>query len=148
MTKVDVVQSYLEVLVEQLLETDDLKVHPDGDIGVEHRSAVWFARVRDRADSPHIEVFSVMVADVGPDPGLYEALNELNRQLTHCRAFHTGRAVVLAGELVGETTTLADLACLANEVADVAHEEGPQLAGTFGGTVARPDHVGDDDEED
>ncbi|MCW2607333.1 MAG: hypothetical protein JWO60_2026 [Frankiales bacterium] len=147
MTKRDVVQSHLEVLVEQLLETDDLKVQPDGDIGVEHDSAVWSARVRDRGGDPHIEVFSVVVSDVAADPGLYEALNDLNARLSHCRAFHSGSSVVVAGELLGETTTYADLACLAHEVAHAAHGEGPGLAATFGGRVARPDHV-DDDQED
>lgn len=140
-------QSHLEVLVEQLLETDDLKVQPDGEIGVEHRSAVWFARVRERGGEPHIEVFSVVVADVDADPGLYEALNDLNRRLSHCRAFHAGRQVVLAGELRGESTTFPDLECLAQEVAFAAHGEGPGLAATFGGTVARP-HLVDDADQD
>ncbi|MCW2779116.1 MAG: hypothetical protein JWN17_2841, partial [Frankiales bacterium] len=144
-TKADVVQSHLEVLMEQLLETEDLQVDDDGDIGVEHASAVWWARVRPRAGAPHIEVFSVAVTDVAPDPGLLEALNDLNGRLSHCRAFHADRKVVVAGELVGEWATLDDLVCLSGEVSSTAHREGPLLVKTFGGSVARPEHVDEED---
>lgn len=136
MGKRDVVQSHLEVLMEQLLETEELSVDDDGDVPVRHGSATWVARVRDRGSTPHIEVFSVVVADVDQDPGLLEALNDLNRRLVHCRAFHADRAVVVAGELVGETCALADLECLAMEVAAAAVDQGPALARTFGGHLA------------
>lgn len=145
MTLTHVVQSHLEVLMEQLLDTEDLAVDDDGDIGVEHASAVWWARVRDRGRTPHLEVFSVVVTGVGPDPGLLEALNDLNRTLSHCRIFHTEDKVVLAGELVGQWATLEDLQCLSSEIATTAHREGPRLARTFGGTVTRPEHVDEED---
>lgn len=144
MSRTDVVQSHLEVLMEQLLGTEELQVDDDGDIGVEHASAVWFSRVRPRGDSPHIEVFSVVVSDVDADPGLLEALNDLNRRLSHCRAFHTDRRVVVAGEIVGEHATLPDLECLALEVARAAHAEGPELVRAFGGHVSRPDWTEED----
>lgn len=147
MTKSDAVQSHLEVLMERLLGTEDLKVDPDGDIGVEHGSAVWWARLRQRGQQPHIEVFSVALDEVDADPGLYEALNDLNRRLSHCRAFHAGRQVVLAGELVGESTSLPDLDCLAHEVAVAAHVEGRRLAEVFGGVVGRPEWVEDEGED-
>lgn len=142
MSQMDVIQSHLEALMEQHLETDELRVDCDGDIGVHNQSARYVARVKAYGhNEPHIEVYSIVVDGVEADPGLYEALNELNRRLAHSRAFWTERKVVFAGELVGEAAELADLECLCEEIAGMAHEEGPKLAATFGGEVSFPEEM-------
>ena len=142
MSKRDVVQSHVEVLMAQMLETDDLKINPCHEIPVFYRSAVYKVRV---ALSPqpatHVEVFAVALDEVDPDPGLYEALNTINRKLSHGRAFYAERKVVIAGELYGETLDLPQLRCTCDEVAAVADYEGPRLAAVFGGQVARPNYA-------
>lgn len=144
MSDTDVIQSHLEVLMSQHLETDDLQVDCDGDIGVHEGSACYVARVKQYGHNlPHIEVYSVVVDGVDADPGLYEALNEVNRKLTHTRAFWTNRKVVVAGEIVGSSAELEDLECLCGEIAGLANEEGPKLAATFGGAVSFPDGEAD-----
>lgn len=137
---VDVIQSHLEVLMAQHLETDELLVDCDGDIAVQDERARYVARVKKYGHNvPHIEVYSIVVRGVDADPGLYEALNDWNRRLSHSRAFWTDRKVVVAGELVGEAAGLADLVCLCSEIAGMAGGEGPKIAATFGGQLSCPD---------
>lgn len=136
----DVVQSHVEALMAGFLGTDDLQIDEDGDIAVRSQSARYIVRVRDYdRDCPHVEVFAVMVNDVDADPGLFEALNEINRRATHTRAFWLDRMVVLANQLVGLTMSSQDLTCACDEVAFIAHRDGPRLAATFGGHVAFPE---------
>lgn len=140
MSDMDVIQSHLEVLMSQHLETDDLQVDCDGDVAVHADTARYVARVKQYGhNTPHIEVYSVVVDGVDADPGLYEALNEMNRRLAHARAFWTDRKVVVAGEIVGSSAELADIERLCGEIAGTANEEGPKLAATFGGAVSFPD---------
>lgn len=140
------VQSHMETLMERLLETDELKVKEGGEVPVSHRSAAYTVRVVGIDLRPHVEVYAVAVDDIDEDPGLYEALNLLNRGLSHARAFWEDRKVVLAASLLGAALGLDELTCTCQEIAAVAHREGPRLAKTFGGTVARPDEVEEDEE--
>ena len=142
MSKRDVVQSHIEVLMAQMLETDDLKINPCNEIPVFYRSAVYKVRVSPSPQpAPHVEVFAVALDEIDPDPGLYEALNSINRKLSHARAFYSERQVIIAGELYGETLDLPELRCTCDEVAAVADYEGLRLAAVYGGHVARPNYA-------
>ncbi len=128
-----VVQSHLEVLMQEWLEAEHLKVTPEDEIDVQSGTAAYSARVRTDRSEPHVEVYSVVLSDVERDPGLFEALNEINRTLGHSRIFWWRETVVLAGELVGATADVTALGCLCAEIASRADQEGPVLAKTFGG---------------
>jgi hypothetical protein len=147
-SKKDVVQSHIEVLMHEYLRTDELQVDCDGDIPVRYHSAVYTVRLapRDNSCQPHVEVYAVVVSDVDADPGLYEALNAINRKLSHARAFWAERKVIIAGELVGTSLDLPALGCVCDEVSMAAHMEGPTLAKTFGGRVGCPEGIGEEDE--
>lgn len=132
MTRHAVIQSHMEVLMQEVLGVDELIVSPDAEVVVSSGDGSYAVRLRE-GEEPHIEVYSVVLTAVDADPGLFEALNDLNRRLAHCRAFWHRGQVVLAGELVGVSTTAADLACLCNEVAHHVETDGPELAGVFGG---------------
>ncbi len=147
MSRRDVVQSHMETLMERLLETDELRVNEAGAVPVSHGSAIYTVRVIGVDRSPHVEVYAVAVDDIDSDPGLYEALNVLNRRLAHARAFWEDRKVVLAATLLGAALELDELECTCDEIAVLAHREGPRLAKTFGGRVARPDEVEEEVEE-
>jgi hypothetical protein len=138
----DVIQSHLEVLMEKHLETDELKVACDGEIRVSCQSGAYTARVKTYAHAePHIEIYSVMVEGVDADPGLFEAINEFNRGLSHARVFWMDRQVVVVGEMLGVTADEADVDCVCQEIGSFVHAEGPKLAATFGGSVAFPDQI-------
>ena len=133
MSKIDVVQSHVEVLMRQVLGLDELHICPNGEIPVRFRTATYNVRVRPNQRMPHVEVYSVVVEDVDADPGLYEAINTLNSRLSHLRAFWMDRKVVVAGELYGSAIDHDSLDCVCDEISEVAHENGPQLAAVFGG---------------
>jgi hypothetical protein len=142
MSQRDVIQSHLEVLMARHLETDDLLVDKDGEIPVHCSSGRYMARVKDYGDSePHIEVYSVMIEDIEADPGLFEAINALNRRVSHLRVFWVEDKVVVVSELVGSTADQADIDCVCTEIGNFVHNEGPRLTKTFGGTVAFPDEI-------
>ena len=137
-------QSHIEVLMQRYLESDHLCVDSDGDIPVRHGNIVYTVRLaKHEQPEPHVEAYAILVSDVDADPGLYEALNSINRRLSHARAFWADRKVVLAGELVGVGLELQALACLCDEIALAANHEAPVLANTFGGTSGCCDE-GDD----
>jgi len=128
-----VVQSHLEVLMQEYLEVEELRVAPNGDIGVRTEESGFTARIRSDRGEPHLEVYSVVLDEVQADPGLWEALNGLNGGLTHCRVFWRDGAIVVAGELLGAFTALPSLECLIGEVVRIADEEAPQLHAVYGG---------------
>lgn len=129
-----VVQSHMEVLMKQVLSLEELIVSPQDEVVVSTRNGNYSVRVRQRPE-PHIEVYSVLVSDVEADPGLYEALNEINRRLSHCRVFWYRDNVVLAGELVGISATREALSCLCDEVAEHVDSDAAELHTVFGGTT-------------
>ena len=137
MSRQAVVQSHMEVLMHEVLGVDELIVAPDGEVVVSTEHGSYSVRVRDR-DEPHIEVYSVLL-EVDADPGLYEALNEINIKLCHCRAFWYRGRVVLAGELVGTCADAESLGCLCGEVAHNVDEETRKLADVFGGRYDEED---------
>ena len=132
MSRQAVVQSHMEVLMQEVLAVDELIVSPDDEVVVATETGSYSVRVRER-EEPHIEVYSVVLTDVDADPGLFEALNDINHRLSHCRAFWYRGRVVLAGELVGASADEQSLECLCNEIAFHVEHDGPQLASVFGG---------------
>lgn len=134
MSRTAVIQSHLEALMQQLLDVEELQVTPRGLIEVVTEKAAYTVRLCPSCDEPHIEAFSIPIRDVPADPGLFEALNGLNRGLAHCRVFWVGEQVIVAGELLGASADLEGLRCLCNEVAGVAGHEASELIETFGGT--------------
>ena len=139
MSRQAVIQSHLEALMQQVLEVEELHVADNGSVHVTTDLGSYTVRVCPSCPEPHIEVFSVAVRDVAADPGLYEAVNDLNRVASHARLFWTGERVIVAGELLGASADVASLRCLCNEVAGLVDREAPKLAEVFGGVVGEED---------
>ncbi len=74
MSRQSVVQSHLEVLMQEYLEVEELRVAPNGDIAVRTKESGFTARIRSDRGEPHLEVYSVVLDEVEADPGLWEAL--------------------------------------------------------------------------
>ena len=119
--------------MQEMLEVEELKVSDHGRVLVSTEVGSYTARLCPSCDTPHIEVYSVAVRDVQVDPGLYEAINDLNRGMSHARVLWVDDRVIVAGELLGESADLRALRCLCDEVAHVTDHHGPRLAEIFGG---------------
>ena len=119
--------------MQELLGVDELKVTDDGEVRVLAEEAAYSVRLREDRTEPHIEAYSVVLTEIDADPGLYEALNDINRSLGHCRIFWSRQQVVVAGEMVGTTAEELGLTCLVEEVARCANRSGEELGGVFGG---------------
>jgi hypothetical protein len=135
MSVMDVVQSHLECLMQDMLGVDELKVRPDGAVGVSTESGSYTARVRRGVDAPHIEVYSVLLSEIDKDPGLLEKLNDMNARSGHVRLFWTERMVVASGELVGPTAEITGLLCLCEEVTDLVDHCAEEIKKVFGGLL-------------
>lgn len=131
----DVVQSHVECLVQEMLEVEELKVRPNGQIGVSTESGAYTVRVLCDGPTPHLEVFSLLLTEIDKDPGLLEKLNDLNARMCHARVFWTDRRVVVAGELIGETAEGMGLSSLCDEVAHVVDHCAPDIKAVFGGLL-------------
>jgi hypothetical protein len=134
-----VVQSHLEALMQQVLEVKELRVTPAGYVNVSSDVNGYSVRLRSGREEPHIEVYSVAIREIASDPGLYEALNEINRKLSHTHVFWAEDQVVVAGEILGASADVAGLSCLCDEVVAVSDHHGPLLAETFGGKTGEED---------
>jgi hypothetical protein len=119
--------------MQQMLEVEELRVTPEGYVNVRTEVSGYTVRLRSGREDPHIEVFSIAIREVSADPGLFEAINDVNSRLSHCRMFWCDDQVVVAGELLGSSAEVAGLRCLCDEIVAVSDMHGPRLAETFGG---------------
>lgn len=144
MSKQDVVQSHLEVLMAQYLGAEDVTVDDDGDVCVRDGRAGLVAGVKHyRKGDPHICVTALAVRDVDADPGLFEALNGHNARLAHARVWWADRRVIVGGQLHGPSTELPSLACLCAEVTQFVNAHASQLASTYRGRLLFDDEPGE-----
>ncbi|MDP9183897.1 MAG: YbjN domain-containing protein [Actinomycetota bacterium] len=130
-----VVQSHLECLMQECLEIDELAVNDNGSIGVSVPGGGYYARVRERGEGPHLEVYSVLLSEIDKDPGLLEKLNDLNARLSHTRVFWSDRQVVVAGEILGATAEVTGLSCLCEEVSGMVVHCAEEIQSVFGGLL-------------
>jgi hypothetical protein len=121
--------------MQEWLETDELVVNDNGSVGVSSPGGGYYARVKERGESPHIEVYSVLLSEIDKDPGLLEKLNDMNSRLSHARAFWVDRQVVVAAEIVGATAELGELSCLCDEVGGTVAHCAEEIQSVFGGLL-------------
>jgi hypothetical protein len=129
--------------MQEWLETDDLCVNDNGSIGVSTPNGGYYARIRERGEGPHIEVYSVLLTEIDKDPGLLEKLNDMNGRLSHTRVFWVDSNVVVAGEIVGATAEIDGLSCLCDEVGGMVVHCAEDIRSVFGGLLH---HEREDDE--
>lgn len=97
----DMVTSHVETLIERITGTDRARPDDDGDYPARYRDAAYYVRVAGTDDRPIVRVFSTVVADIEPTPGLYEAINDINSQLGFCRSFWVKGQVLIEAEHLG-----------------------------------------------
>lgn len=136
------VTSHMETLIERVTGVDKANADHDGDYPVRFRDALYYVKVAGTDDRPIVRVFSTVVADVDPNPDLYEAINDINTRLGFCRCFWVSGQVLIETEHLGMTIKTDDFFELADNVASASNYFGPKLAERFGGKLAFDDSKG------
>jgi len=142
---VDPVEQRHRVVVGRLLEvlreaTDDhdLTIDAEGDIPVRHGSAVVFVRVI--PDPPLVRVFSPVLTEVGHDPDLFTAMNDLNVRSTMVK-WHVVEGVVVASiDLFGAPVVEQHVLQACALLGDAADHLDEQLQSSFGGRTFLGDY--------
>jgi len=100
---------HVEGLVRELLAVEELTVEPDGAIPLRRGSTPSFLRTFD--DSEHVQIFGPLVTAAARTPDLFEALNDLNAEVSFARVFAgDGGDVILALDVRGPDVRAEDLA--------------------------------------
>lgn len=138
MSKAAVVRPYVEKLVAEFCETDNLVIDENGDIPVRKGSALYIVRLLDQ-DPPLVQIYSVLVAGVKQSEKLLERINEINTDSFFGRTFLVDDRVILATELLAETLDKVEMenACLA--IGNVADKYDTALKAEFGGETSYED---------
>jgi hypothetical protein len=133
MPSVDMLRPYVERLLAEWLQTDDLVVDDDGDVPIRFGSALYYVGLVDR-DPPLVRVWSTVLRDVEKSPELLDAINDVNTRIIQCRMFFDDGAVTLATEVIAEELGKEELIEVCNAIATIADDFDDDLQGRFGGT--------------
>lgn len=137
MAHIDLVQAWVEKLLKEAFDLDELVRDADGDYPFRHGSAAYFVRVLDR-DPPLVRVFAVAVTDVEATPELCWEVNDLNASVSLVRLSAAAGCVFVEADLLADSLEREQLLHVCFTVGDVADHVGPLIAATFGGQTAFP----------
>ncbi len=116
----------------RLLGVDRLERDADGDYPIAVGSALMFVRLID-GRPPMVGVFSPILGDIDEGPGLFAALNDVNRRIHYARAFWVARQVIIAIELPAVDITADQIAFACVQLGSLADHLDNVLHGRFGG---------------
>jgi hypothetical protein len=135
MTRLEVLQPFVEKTVAEYLGIEQVQVWEDGTIPI--RSGTTIVNVRlvegENASHPILQVYSPMLSEIDSSSELLTKLNEVNSNLTFVRAFWTDRQVVLAMELLAESLDRDQVAHAVSLVSLAGNFWDSELNKTFGG---------------
>jgi hypothetical protein len=135
MTRLEVLQPFVEKTIAAYLGIEDVKVWDDGTIPIRSGSTVVNVRLMegDRAGHPVLQVYSPLLSDLDASPELFAKLNEVNANLTFVRAFWLDRQVILVMELLAENLDQDQVAHAVSLMSLAANFWDSELERSFGG---------------
>ena len=116
----------------RLLGVERLERDADGDYPIPVGSAVMFVRLIE-GRPPMVGVFSPVLVGIDEGPGLFAALNDINRRIHYARAFWVARQVIIAVELPAVDITADQIAFACVQLGSLADHLDNVLHGRFGG---------------
>ena len=117
------------------LGVERLERDEDGDYPIPVGSANVYVRVGDDR-LPLVAVFSSILTDVDESPGLFVALNDINRRIRLARAFWVARTIVVATEIAAVDITGEQISFACMQLGSLADHLDDVLHGRFGGGFA------------
>jgi hypothetical protein len=135
MTRLEVLQPFVEKTIAAYLGIEEVRVWDDGTIPIRSGSTIVNVRLMegDRPGHPVLQVYSPLLSDLGASPELFEKLNEVNANITFVRAFWLDRQVILVMELLAENLDQDQVAHAVSLMSLAANHWDSELEKTFGG---------------
>ena len=136
----------LHAMVREYLQTqpnEQLRVDADGDIPIRWESALYYVRLLDKAPT-FVQVFCVVLRNVGKSNELLEELNIINEGIVSGRMFWAEGNVIAATELLAEQLDQEELAHACWAVGSLAAWADTELHEQFGGEMVFPDDAPED----
>lgn len=111
MTTIEVLTPWVQKVVQEVLELDHLHRDDDGDITIPLERTVMYVRFGNSPhDIPTVRLFGPLLKEVEPSQGLYEKLNEVNRDSSYLRFYFIDGVIWVSMEFVAESFRHEDLA--------------------------------------
>jgi hypothetical protein len=135
MTRLEVLQPFVEKTVAEYLGIEKVQVWEDGTIPIRSGSTIVNVRLvqGENPSRPILQVYSPLLSELDSSPELLTKLNEVNANLTFVRAFWTDRQVILAMELLAETLDRDQVAHAVSLVSLAGNFWDSELNKAFGG---------------
>lgn len=99
----DQAHAYVESLLEMLTDAEKVIPDSDGDYPVRFRNSAYFVRIGGRFDSPHVQVFSIVLDKLEASPELMDELNRINANIAFARAFYVKGQVLIETDILAES---------------------------------------------
>lgn len=131
----DMVDAYVERLLEEFSGNDALTKDEQGGYAFRHGSSGYTVRVVGNDDRPAVRVWSVALHEVEQTPELLGTLNDINQRLLHARVYWAEKAVVFEDAVAGLALNKGTLQSSLVDVAEASSFFGPQLKEKFGGSL-------------
>ncbi len=131
----DMVDAYVERLLEELSGNESLTKDAQGGYAFRHGTSGYTVRVVGTDERPAVRVWSVALHEVERTPELLGTLNDINQRLLHARVYWAEKAVVFEDAVLGLALNKGTLQSSLVDVAEASSFFGPQLKEKFGGTL-------------
>jgi hypothetical protein len=136
-TRLEILQPFVEKTVAEYLGIEQVQVWEDGTIPIRSGTTIVNVRLVQGEDQSRaiLQVYSPMLREIESSPELLAKLNEVNANLMFVRAFWTDRQVILALELLAETLDRDQVAHAVSLVSLAGNFWDSELNKAFGGST-------------
>ena len=137
MTRLEILQPFVEKTVAEYLGIEQVQVWEDGTIPIRSGTTIVNVRLVQGEDPSRaiLQVYSPMLREIQSSPELLAKLNEVNANLMFVRAFWTDQQVILALELLAETLDRDQVAHAVRLVSLAGNFWDSELNRGFGGST-------------
>ncbi len=139
MARVDTVRPYVEQLLREFCETEQLVVDGDGDVPIRKGSTMYWVSLFEIAGEAQVRVWSFMARDVPEAEDLYRHLNAINRAIRYGRVYFDDVDVIVSYELLAEDLDPRELQNACECIGSISDAYDDDLVARFGGRVFFPD---------
>jgi hypothetical protein len=130
--------AYVEKILKEYLETDNLVMDEDGDVPIRRGSAMYYVRVTNR-DPYRVVVNSSVLKGVEESLELYRELNDINANIYGIQAYFLDGRVIFSTDALADTLQAAELERACKNISACADKYDDELQKKFGGEKAIAD---------